>query len=97
MEAEEARHVEAVLRRLGVAGIVAPEDPERAAGAWRVYDSPDLGRRKDITPDVLVAVVVQFRKAEAEAGPEAEADPGPARRADGGGPTRGFIIPPGGN
>ncbi|KEF06534.1 MULTISPECIES: hypothetical protein [Streptomyces] len=83
MDAEEARHVDATLRRLGIPGIVAPENPDDTAGAWRVYDSLDPTVRKDTTPDVLAAVVAQF----------GEADPKPPRRADGG-PTRGFIIPP---
>ncbi|MEU7191686.1 hypothetical protein [Streptomyces sp. NPDC045369] len=83
MDAEEARQVDATLRRLGIPGIVAPEDPDNAAGAWRVYDSPDPGTRKDTTAGALVAVVAKFR----------EANPEPLRRDDGG-PTRGFIIPP---
>ncbi|KWT60573.1 hypothetical protein ADL21_18115 [Streptomyces albus subsp. albus] len=83
MDAEEARQVDATLRRLGIPGVVAPEDPDNTAGAWRVYDSPDPGTRKDTTADTLVAVVTKFR----------EANPEPPQRADGG-PTRGFIIPP---
>ncbi|MFI2234985.1 hypothetical protein [Streptomyces chrestomyceticus] len=83
MDAEEARQVDITLRRLGIPGIVAPEDPDTPAGAWRVYDSPDIGTRKDTTADALAAVVAKFR----------EANPEPLRRADGG-PTRGFIIPP---
>ncbi|UNO42317.1 hypothetical protein [Streptomyces sp. MST-110588] len=83
MDAEEARQVDATLRRLGIPGVVAPEDPDNTAGAWRVYDSSDPGTRKDITADTLVALIAQFR----------EANPEPPRRADGG-PTRGFIIPP---
>ncbi|WP_030668064.1 hypothetical protein [Streptomyces rimosus] len=86
MDAEEARHVDATLRRLGIPGIVAPEDPDDAAGTWRVYDSSDPGARKDITADVLAAIAATFR----------EAGPGPGRRADGG-PARGFVIPPGEN
>ncbi|GCD41639.1 hypothetical protein [Streptomyces paromomycinus] len=86
MDAEEARQVDATLRLLGIPGIVAPEDPDNAAGVWRVYDSPVPSTRKDTTADILAAVVAQFR----EAGPE------PLRRADGG-PTRGSIIPPNGN
>ncbi|MFI2237749.1 hypothetical protein [Streptomyces chrestomyceticus] len=80
MDAEAARHVDVTLRRLGIRGVVAPEEPGRTAGGWRVYDSPDHGTRKDITPDVLAAVVARF-------GP-----PGA-----GGGPARGFVVPPGGN
>ncbi|MFD7665778.1 hypothetical protein [Streptomyces sp. NPDC059788] len=80
MDAEAARRVDVTLRRLGIPGVVAPEEPGRAAGGWRVYDSPDAGTRKDITPDVLAAVVARFGEPEA-----------------GGGPTRGFIVPPGGS
>ncbi|OKI04991.1 hypothetical protein A6A06_09950 [Streptomyces sp. CB02923] len=83
MDAEEARQVDATLRRLGIPGVVAPEDPDNPKGAWRVYDSPDPGARKDTTADALAAVVATFR----------EAGTGPARRADGG-PARGFVIPP---
>ncbi|MFF2811712.1 hypothetical protein ACFVT2_31985 [Streptomyces sp. NPDC058000] len=83
MNAEEARQVDATLRRLGIPGVVAPEDPEHAAGKWRVYDSPDPVTRKDITSDVLAAFVAKFR----EANPE---PPGKPRS----GPTRGFIVPP---
>ncbi|MFH9423373.1 hypothetical protein [Streptomyces sp. NPDC017529] len=84
MDAEEARHVDATLRRLGIPGIVAPEDPGGTGGAWRVYDRPDPGTRQDITPDALAAVVAKFRGESPET----------TRRADGG-PTRGFVIPPG--
>lgn len=83
MDAEEARQVDAVLRRLGVPGVVAPEDPDDPAGAWRVYDSPDPRTRKDTTADALAAVVAKFQ----------EATPEPTQRAEGG-PTRGFVIPP---
>lgn len=37
MDAEEARHVDVALRRLGIPGVVAPEEPGRAAGGWRAY------------------------------------------------------------
>ncbi|UQA94354.1 hypothetical protein [Streptomyces halobius] len=80
MNAEEARQVDTALRRLGVPGVVAPEDPDNPAGEWRVYDTADPTTRKDTTANALVAVVAKFR----------DANPEPTRR----GPTRGFIIPP---
>ncbi|MFI0786727.1 hypothetical protein ACH4Q6_14175 [Streptomyces lydicus] len=83
MNAEEARQVDATLRRLGIPGVVTPADPEDAAGEWRVYDSADPAIRKDITADVLAAFVAKFR----EANPESPGKPQT-------GPTRGFIIPP---
>lgn len=79
MNAEEARQVDAALRRLGIPGVVAPEDPEHAAGPWRVYDTADPETRKDVTADALAAVVAKT--------------PGPAPRSANG-PTRGFVIPP---
>ncbi|WEB43510.1 hypothetical protein MOV08_32365 [Streptomyces yunnanensis] len=83
MNAEQARQVDATLRRLGIPGVVAPEDPENAAGAWRVYDGADPAIRKDITADVLAAFVAKFR----------EANPEPPGKPQAG-PMRGFIIPP---
>ncbi|MYT29314.1 MULTISPECIES: hypothetical protein [unclassified Streptomyces] len=82
MNAEEARQVDATLRRLGIPGVVAPEDPEQAAGTWRVYDSADPATRKDVTADVLAAFVAKFR----------EANPEPPGKSQSG-PVRGFIIP----
>ncbi|MCS0601285.1 hypothetical protein NX794_08580 [Streptomyces sp. LP11] len=79
MNAEEARQVDAVLRRLGIHGVVAPEDPENAAGPWRVYDTADPETRKDVTADALVAVVAKTPRP----------DPRSAH-----GPTRGFVVPP---
>ncbi|MFH8558701.1 hypothetical protein ACH4FE_34645 [Streptomyces celluloflavus] len=86
MNADQARQVDATLRRLGIPGVVAPEDPENAAGAWRVYDGVDPAIREDITADVLAAFVAKFR----------EADPEPPGKSQAS-PTRGFIIPPEGN
>ncbi|MFI0155275.1 hypothetical protein [Streptomyces lydicus] len=83
MNAEEAREVDATLRRLGIPGVVAPADPEDAAGEWRVYDSVEPATRTDITAQVLAAFVAKFR----------EADPEPPGKPQTG-PTRGFIIPP---
>lgn len=70
MDADQARRVEAVLRRLGIRGVVAPENPEDPAGAWRVYDTADPVVRHDVTPDVLAAVAALL--------PE-EPRPGPRR------------------
>ncbi|MFI9081212.1 hypothetical protein ACIGW8_32910 [Streptomyces sioyaensis] len=80
MNAEEARQVDATLRRLGIPGTVAPTDPDDPAGEWRVYDQADPTTRRDVTADALAAVAGKFP----------DPDPGPVRR----GPTRGFIIPP---
>jgi hypothetical protein len=62
MNAEEARHVDAVLRHLGVNGVIAPEDPENLAGAWRVYDRADPVTRRDTTADALVSLAKVFRR-----------------------------------
>ncbi|WP_043264163.1 hypothetical protein [Streptomyces sp. CT34] len=83
MNAEEARQVDAALRRLGIPGVVAPEDPVHAAGTWRVYDSADPGTRQDITADALAAFVAKFR----------EVNPEPPGKPQSGS-TRGFVIPP---
>ncbi|MEU4208386.1 hypothetical protein AB0F13_00040 [Streptomyces sp. NPDC026206] len=83
MDAEEARRVDATLRRLGIPGVVAPEVPDNAAGSWRVYDSPDPRTRKDTTADVLAVVVARFQEADPELSRDVEL-----------GPTRCFIIPP---
>ncbi len=83
MNAEEARQVDAALRRLGIPGVVAPEDPENTAGPWRVYDTAGPEARRDITADALVAVVGKFQEAAPESAPRST-----------NGPTRGFVIPP---
>lgn len=83
MDAEQARQVEATLRRLGIPGVVAPEDPDDPAGAWRVYDSAAPATRKDATADALASVVAKFR--------EISPEPSEKRRQ---GPTRGFVLPP---
>ncbi|MDT0441628.1 hypothetical protein [Streptomyces johnsoniae] len=69
MDAEQARHVGAVLRRLGVAGVVAPEDPENPAGEWRVYDKADPATRRDVTADALAVVAAQLAAEERGSGP----------------------------
>ncbi|KAB8169749.1 hypothetical protein FH609_005510 [Streptomyces sp. 3MP-14] len=69
MDAEQARHVAAVLRRLGIPGEVAPEDPENASGPWRVYDTADPVTRRDVTADVLASVTAKFPEGRPGSGP----------------------------
>ncbi|WP_031516666.1 hypothetical protein [Streptomyces sp. NRRL F-5123] len=71
MNAEQARRVEDLLRRLGIPGVVAPEDPVRPEGPWRVYDSAAPATRRDITPDALASLATRF--------PDGGRPPGPAR------------------
>lgn len=71
MDAEQARQVAAVLRQLGIPGVVAPEDPENTAGTWRVYDTADPATRRDVTADALASVAAEF--------PEEKPGPGPTR------------------
>ncbi|MBW1600995.1 hypothetical protein JJV70_02515 [Streptomyces sp. JJ66] len=78
MGPDEARRVEALLRKLGIQGVVAPIDPDNATGEWRVYDTADPHARTDMTAAALAAV----------AGRLPEDDPPPS------GPTRGFVVPP---
>ncbi|MBT2469054.1 hypothetical protein J7E97_14550 [Streptomyces sp. ISL-66] len=56
MDAEEARQLDITLRRFGIRGVVAPQDPENPAGTWAVYDEADPDSRRDITTDTLAAV-----------------------------------------
>ncbi|MFF4751707.1 hypothetical protein ACWD5R_04280 [Streptomyces sp. NPDC002514] len=60
MDAEQARQVDALLRQLGIPGVVAPDDPESTAGKWRVYDTADPVTRRDVTADVLAFVAARF-------------------------------------
>lgn len=69
MDAEQARQVEAALRRWGIPGLVAPEDPENPAGAWRVYDKADPATRLDMTADALATVTARFSAEQPTAGP----------------------------
>lgn len=71
MNADQARRVEAVLRRLGIPGVLAPEDPARPEGPWRVYDSADPADRRDVTFDALASLAARF--------PDDELPPGPTR------------------
>lgn len=80
MGRDEAERVADVLRRLGMAGSVAPVDPEDPAGEWRVYDLSDPENPRDVTADALAAVAARVT---------AQGDE-PERT----GPTRGFVLPP---
>jgi hypothetical protein len=71
VDAEQGRKVDAVLRQLGIPGVVAPEDPGNAAGQWRVYDTADPATRRDVTADALASVAAEF--------PEEKPGPGPMR------------------
>ncbi|PWS43588.1 hypothetical protein DKT74_15890 [Streptomyces sp. ZEA17I] len=86
MDAEQARQVDSVLRRLGIPGVVAPEDPENLTGPWRVYDTADPANRKDITADALAALAATLQPSAANS-----SEPVDRRRS---GPTRGFVLPP---
>ncbi|MFD7547103.1 hypothetical protein [Streptomyces sp. NPDC059816] len=70
MNAEQARQVDTVLRRWGIAGVVAPQDPENTAGGWSVYDTADPATRREVTADALASVAAVFLE-----GPR----PGPTR------------------
>ncbi|MGD9482344.1 hypothetical protein WDH52_03645 [Streptomyces sp. TRM70308] len=78
MGPDEARRVDALLRKLGIEGVVAPIDPDNSTGQWRVYDTADPYARTDVTAAALASVARLIMGNE----------PGPS------GPTRGFIIPP---
>ncbi|WP_435286239.1 hypothetical protein [Streptomyces bacillaris] len=86
MDAEQARQVDSVLRRLGIPGVVAPEDPENLTGPWRVYDTADPANREDITADALAALAATLQPSAAN-----PSEPVDRRRR---GPTRGFVLPP---
>ncbi|WP_328471146.1 hypothetical protein [Streptomyces sp. NBC_00448] len=69
MDAEQGRQVDAVLRQLGIPGVVAPEDPENAAGPWRVYDTAEPTTRRDVTADALASVAAKFQEENQGSGP----------------------------
>ncbi len=69
MDAERARQVDALLRRLGIPGVVAPEDPENTAGPWRVYDTADPANRRDVTTEALASVAAKFPEEPSGSGP----------------------------
>ncbi|MFD7018452.1 hypothetical protein [Streptomyces sp. NPDC059161] len=79
MDAEEARKVDATLRRLGLSWVVAPVDPNNAAGDWGVFDIADPVTRKPIKADALASVLAKFVQG-----------PLPSAAA---GARRGFVIP----
>ncbi|ARF72754.1 hypothetical protein B7C62_11065 [Kitasatospora albolonga] len=83
MDAEQARQVDSVLRRFGIPGVVAPENPENLTGPWRVFDQANPESRKDVTADALAALAALV--------PTSTPDPAPKRQS---GPTRGFVLPP---
>ncbi|MBP0449062.1 hypothetical protein J5Y04_05825 [Kitasatospora sp. RG8] len=56
MDENEAQQMANTLRRLGIRGIVSPEDLSNPDGQWRVYDSSDPAARRDITDEVLTVV-----------------------------------------
>ncbi|MDH6110269.1 hypothetical protein P3T36_004799 [Kitasatospora sp. MAP12-15] len=56
MDKDEAQRVAGTLRRLGLRGIVSPEDLDNPDGQWRVYDSADPDTRRDITDEALAAI-----------------------------------------
>lgn len=79
MTGDQAREVERMLRRLDRPGTAAPADPANPAGEWRIYDLPDPELRRDITDEVLQALIAR--------GDETTTLPA------GGSPMRGFVIP----
>ncbi|MFJ6212531.1 hypothetical protein ACIQGZ_04245 [Streptomyces sp. NPDC092296] len=69
MDAEQGRRVAVVLGRLGIPGVVAPENPEDPAGGWRVYDTVDPGTRRDVTADALASLAFRFPDEKPGSGP----------------------------
>ncbi|MET8704732.1 hypothetical protein ABZW10_38645 [Kitasatospora sp. NPDC004723] len=63
MDEDEAQQLANSLRRLGIRGIVSPEDLGNPDGQWRVYDSANPNTRRDITDDVLTVVRGRSRQA----------------------------------
>ncbi|MFF1795790.1 hypothetical protein ACFVXQ_16475 [Kitasatospora sp. NPDC058263] len=62
MDASEAQQMADTLRRLGIRGIVSPEDLDDPDGQWRVYDSSDPATRRDITDEALTVINGMSRK-----------------------------------
>lgn len=56
VDENEAQQMANTLRRLGVRGIVSPEDLDNPNGRWRVYDSADVTTRRDITDEALTVI-----------------------------------------
>ncbi|MEU6238929.1 hypothetical protein [Kitasatospora sp. NPDC047058] len=63
MDENEARQLANTLHRLGIRGIVSPEDLDNPDGQWRVYDRSDPVVRRDITDAVLTIVSGKSRTA----------------------------------
>lgn len=79
MTGDQAREVERMLRRLDRPGVAAPADTADPAGEWRIYDRPEPGLRRDITDEVLQALISRGEET--------------ATLPAGGRPMRGFVIP----
>ncbi|MEU7182409.1 MULTISPECIES: hypothetical protein [Streptomyces] len=79
MDAEEARRVDATLRRLGLSWVVAPVDPNDTAGDWSVFDIADPVTREPVKADALASVLAKVAQ-------------GPLPSA-GSSARRGFVIP----
>ncbi|KJK57407.1 hypothetical protein UK12_16945 [Saccharothrix sp. ST-888] len=55
MGEDEAEQVASALRRRGLRGVAAPQDPDHPEGEWRVYDGTDPVTRRDITDEARAA------------------------------------------
>ncbi|MFD8084088.1 hypothetical protein ACFV4F_20630 [Kitasatospora sp. NPDC059722] len=62
MDKVEAQQVANTLRRLGIRGIVSPQDLGNPDGHWRVYDGTDPVTRRDITDEALAIIRGMSRK-----------------------------------
>ncbi|WP_256106063.1 hypothetical protein [Streptomyces sp. ODS05-4] len=62
MDAAEAQIVDAVLRRHGIDGAVAPVNPDRPGGAWSVYDQADPAARREVTGVALAALAAAVHR-----------------------------------
>lgn len=49
----EAKHVENLMRLCGMDGVAAAADPGGPSGEWRIYDSPDVDTRIDVTAEAM--------------------------------------------
>ncbi|MFH8379843.1 hypothetical protein ACH4E7_02710 [Kitasatospora sp. NPDC018058] len=63
MDENEAQQLASTLRRLGIRGIVSPEQLDNPDGQWRVYDSADPATRQDITDEVRAVIAGRSRDA----------------------------------
>ncbi|WP_218203749.1 hypothetical protein [Kitasatospora aureofaciens] len=62
MDEADAQRVASTLRRLGIRGVVSPEDLDTPNGQWRVYDSINPVTRRDITDEVRAIIRGMSRK-----------------------------------